>query len=61
MDILKTIRKEFKTCGLTRYQIAKDTGIEQAVLCRIAKGKNCKAETASILLRYFGYKISKKG
>jgi hypothetical protein len=59
MDLLKTIRKEFKTCGESRYKIAQNTGIEQAVLCRIAKGGSCKTQTTETLLQYFGYKLVK--
>jgi len=60
MDILKTLQKEIKTCGKTRYRIWKDTGVDQAVLCRIMQGGSCKAETVEKLLVYFDYVISKK-
>ena len=60
MTIMKTLRKEIKTCGKSRYQINKDTGIDNAALCRIMQGGSCKAETADILLKYFGLTISKK-
>ena len=60
MQIIKTIQKEIKTCGKTRYRIGKDTGVEQAVLCRILQGGSCKAETADALLDYFGYELKKK-
>jgi len=60
MDIAKTIRKEFKTCGKSRYQIAKESGISEPVLCRIAKGRPCETDTANILLKYFGYSLTKE-
>jgi len=59
MKIMETIRKEIHTCGKTRYQIGQDTGTDQAVLCRIVQGGSCKAETAEILLKYFGYQLTK--
>jgi hypothetical protein len=59
--IIELIRKQIKTCGKSRYRISLDTGIEQAVLCRIMQGKDCKTETADILFKYFGLTISEKG
>ncbi|NLW83730.1 MAG: hypothetical protein GXY41_04915 [Phycisphaerae bacterium] len=60
MDILKTIRKEIKTCGKTRYRISKDTGITEGQLHRIlVKNQSIYCSTADILLDYFGYKLTK--
>ena len=58
--IMERIRKEIQTCGKSRYQISKDTGIDKAALCRIMQGGSCVAETADILLKYFGLTIAKK-
>ena len=58
--IMERIRKEIETGGKSRYQISKDTGIDKAALCRIMQGGSCKAETADILLKYFGLTIAKK-
>lgn len=58
--IMEQIRKEIETCGKSRYQISKDTGIDKAALCRIMQGGSCKAETVDILLEYFGLTITKK-
>jgi len=60
---MKRIRKEIETCGKSRYRISIETGIDKAALCRIMQGGSCKAETADILCKYFGYeliKVSKK-
>jgi hypothetical protein len=57
---MEQIRKHIKTCGKSRYQISKDTDIDKAALCRIMQGGSCKAETADILLKYFGLTITKK-
>jgi plasmid maintenance system antidote protein VapI len=58
--IIETIRKHIKTCGKTRYRIAKDTGISEEQLCRIMQGKTCTVETADILLKHFGLAILPK-
>jgi len=58
--IVETIRKHIKACGKSRYQISQDTGVDEATLCRIVAGKACSTETADILLKYFGLRISKK-
>ena len=55
--LIEEIRKQIKTCGKSRYQIWLDTGVEQAILCRIMQGGSCKVETADILLKYFGLTI----
>jgi hypothetical protein len=58
--IIETIRKHIKTCGKTRYRIAKDTGVGEDQLCRIMQGKTCTVETADILFKYFGFEILPK-
>ena len=58
--IIEILRKEIRTCGKSRYQISKDTGIDNAALCRIMQGGSCKVETADILFKYFGLTITKK-
>ena len=60
MTLIEMLRKEIKTCGKSRYEISKATGIDQAALCRIMQGGSCKVETVDILLKYFGYEIRKK-
>jgi len=55
--IIEIIRQKIKTCRKSRYQISKDTGIDQAALCRIMQGGSCKVETADTLFEYFGIKI----
>lgn len=58
--IIEIIRKHIKTCGKTRYRIAKETGVGEDQLCRIIQGKTCTVETADVLLKYFGLTISTK-
>ena len=60
MNLIKTIRSEFKTCRKTRYRIAQETGISENQLHRLVNGGSLKAETAGTLLEYFGYELRKK-
>ena len=60
MTIIEILRKEIKSCGKSRYKISKDTGIDNAALCRIMQGGGCMVETADTLLKYFGFKLVKK-
>ena len=59
--IVKAIRKEIAKSNKTRYQIAKETGVSEAQLCRLMQGKTITCETADVLLRFFGYKLKKGG
>jgi hypothetical protein len=61
--IIENIAKAIKKTGKSRYQIAKDTGIDQAVLCRIATGSgtgSCTTKTADILCKYLGLELMPK-
>jgi hypothetical protein len=33
------LRRLIKTCGMTRYRLARETGIDAATLCRFAAGE----------------------
>ena len=59
--IIEEIRKQIKRSGKSRYRISRDTGIDEAALCRIMQGGSCKVETADKLLKYFGLTIAKQG
>ena len=61
--ILENIDKAIKKSGKSRYQIAKDTDVDEAVLCRIVSGGSCSIKTADILCKYFGLELRqvKKG
>ncbi len=60
MDIDEVLRKEIEKSGRSRYRIAKDTGVSAAQLCRFMQGRTFTAKNAEVLLRYFGYEITKK-
>jgi hypothetical protein len=55
--ILQEIRKYVRRGPISRYRICKDTGINQAALCRIMQGKSCDVKTADKLLKYFDLKL----
>jgi len=57
--IVDVIRKEIDRSKKTRYRIAKESGVSEAQLCNLMKGKTITCETADILLKYFGYKVKK--
>ena len=61
--ILESIAKAIKESGKSRYQISKETGIDNAVLCRIATGSgtgSCSTKTADILCKYLGLELTQK-
>jgi hypothetical protein len=58
--IIEKIRRQIEKSNKSRYQISKETGIDEAALCRIMQGGSCNVETADILLRYFGLTVAKK-
>ena len=61
MDLKKTLIREIKKCGLSRYRIAKDNGISESQLSKLLKGeRSLHVDTASKLLTYFGYELQKK-
>lgn len=55
--ILESLKKAIEKSGKTRYQIYKDTGINQGVLSRIVKGGSCSVEAADTLAKYFKLKL----
>lgn len=61
--ILENIAKAIEKSGKSRYRIAKETGVDQAVLCRIVTGSgtgSCSTETADILCKYLGLELVAK-
>ena len=57
-DILDTLRKALAKSGKSRYQIAKETGLEQATLCRFVKGQTAmNVANAQLLAGAMGLEI----
>ncbi len=51
----ETIRNKILSCGLSQYEIAKETGIDAGVLSRFVTGKRAiKIETAEKLCKALG-------
>lgn len=55
--IMETIRQAIAKHGTSRYRIHKDTGIDQAVLCKVMAGGTCSMETADRLCKYLGLEL----
>jgi hypothetical protein len=55
--IMQTIRQAIAKSGKSRYRIYKDTGVSQAVLCKIMAGRTCSMETADTLCEYLGLEL----
>jgi DNA transposition AAA+ family ATPase len=52
------VRQAIDTCGKTRYQISKDTGIDQATLCRFMGGNGgLSIPVLDTLGEYLGLRI----
>ena len=60
MKLSEKLRNEIKTCGKSRYRIAKETGIDPAALCRFLQGDCLKTKTVDILIEYFCLELTKK-
>ena len=58
--IAEQITKAIEKSKISRYQISKDTGIDQSVLFRIVNGGSCSLETADILCHYLGLELKPK-
>jgi hypothetical protein len=60
MKILEHIAKAINKSGKSRYQISKETGVDEAVLSRIVNGGSCGMKTADILFKYLKLEIKPK-
>jgi len=62
--ILQNIAKAIKKSGKSYSQLSAKTGIDRAVLCRIATGSggrnSCSTQTAEILCKYLGLELVPK-
>lgn len=55
--IVKSIAQAIEKSGKSRYQISKETGIDQAILCRIVNNDICSMATADKLCEYLGLEL----
>lgn len=62
MKLTDQVRQAVKKCGQTRYQIAKETGISEATLCRFASGERFLSPDAlDVLAAHLGLRIVTDG
>ena len=59
--IMETIRKAIGESGQSRYRISQETGVSQAILCKIMAGGTCSMGTADQLCAYLGLKLKPEG
>jgi plasmid maintenance system antidote protein VapI len=58
LTISEILRKAIQDASVSRYAIAKETGIGNATLCRFLQGENVKSETVDKLANYFGFSLT---
>jgi hypothetical protein len=61
--ILENIAKAIEKSGRSRAKISRDTGIDEAVLCRIVTGSgtgSCSVQTLEVLCKYLGLELVQK-
>ena len=58
--IMGKLAEAIKKSGKSRYQIYKDTDIDQSVLHKIVNGGGCSVQTLEILCEYLGLELVAK-
>lgn len=61
MTVSQQLRHAIKECGSTHYRIAKDVGIDTAILDRFVSGKELQTRTVDVLCEYFGLELRQVG
>jgi len=61
MVIMAGIREAIEKSGKTRYRISQESGVAQAVLCKIMAGGTCSMDTAETLAKHLGLKFKPCG
>lgn len=57
----ETLRRAVETCGITRYRIAQETGINESTLSRfVASGRGLSMENTDRLCAYLGLELKAK-
>ena len=60
MDIEKTLLAELKRMPISRYELARLTGIQESALSRFVNGeRTINLQTAQKLLIHFGYELKR--
>lgn len=56
--LTEALKAAIEQSGLTRYRIAKDTGITEASLCRFMQGEtSLRLDKADLLVTYLGLEL----
>jgi hypothetical protein len=55
--VQQRLRHALETCGQTRYEVSKATGIPQSVLSRFVAGDNARGATIDALANYLGMEL----
>ena len=56
------VRQAIETCGKTRYQIAKESGVDAATLCRFVQGRHgLSMETLDRIAECLGLRLVAEG
>jgi transcriptional regulator with XRE-family HTH domain len=59
MPILDEIRQTIRTCGRSRYALAKETGLSEALLsCLMSKKRGLSVEALETVARALGYDVT---
>ena len=61
MTFSDQIRRAVRSCGLTRYRIAQEAGIEQASLSRFMAGAGVTTKTLDAVARVLRLEVTMKG
>ena len=52
------LRRIVESCGMTRYQLSKESGVDETTLCRFVHGERCLSErNLDKLGEYLGLRI----
>ena len=58
--IMEGIKEAIEKSGQSRYRISQETGVAQAVLCKIMAGGTCSMDTAERLCEYLGLEFKSR-
>jgi DNA transposition AAA+ family ATPase len=59
MSIDQQLREAIDKSGLTRYRIARDSGVDYAALCRyLDEGRDLRLSNVEKLAAYFGMRLT---
>ncbi|MEW6746121.1 MAG: helix-turn-helix transcriptional regulator [Planctomycetota bacterium] len=56
-SVTEELREALASCGLSRYEVARQTGLSQAVLSRFARGGELISRNVDLLCLYLGLRL----